>query len=92
MFTTDGVAAELLMPTIDPPVPDVVAVIAPVPVAAPMMLGVMFPAFTLPPVMLIPHSMPLVVVVVLLVDMLIAVIVFPCTDDAVVVPTFINMP
>jgi hypothetical protein len=55
------------MPTIAPPEPVVAAYIEPLPVAAPMVLPVTVPIFTLPELMFIPQKIPLVVAAVLLV-------------------------
>ena len=60
---------------------------APVPVEAPMILGVTFPILAFPVVILIPHKIPFVVAAPLDVARLMAVTVLPCTEVAVVVPT-----
>jgi hypothetical protein len=63
-----------------------VMVIAPVPVEAPTVLPVIVPTLALPLFIRIPVSVPDVP------DRLMLVIVLPCTDDGVVVPTYISIP
>src|SRR5205809_623712 len=61
-------------------------VIAPFPVVAPIVFAEVVPTFTLPALILIPVHVPDVPV------RLNAVIVFPCTEEAPVVPTLIEIP
>ena len=75
MDTTAGLKADELIPTIAPKEPGV-SEMAPVPVEAPIMLGVVVPILALPAVTLIPHKAPpekfevLVVVIAMLVMVL----------------------
>ena len=91
MFIVAGLAADELIPTTAPKEPGV-SVIAPLPVAAPIVFALVVPIFTLPAVTLIPQSAPPVVLEVLVEVTFMLVIVFPCTDDGVAVPTLSAIP
>src|SRR5258705_13321242 len=71
---------EELIPTIAPCVVVGIATNAPVPDEAPIVLGVTFPIFTFPAVILTPHKTPLAVAALLEVARLMAVIILPCND------------
>ena len=56
IFTTP--LLDELIPTVRPPLVDVVVEIEPVPLPLPIVLSVVVPMLTLPPVTLIPHHTP----------------------------------
>jgi hypothetical protein len=78
------------MPTSNPPEVVEVATREPVPVVAPMVLGVTVPMLASPEVIFIPHKMPLIVVAPLLVVIVIAAIVLPWI--LFIVPPAVKVP
>jgi len=91
ILTVAGLGVEELIPTMPPSDPGV-RVIAPFPVPAPIVLALVVPMLALPEVILIPQRAPPPVFDTLVEVTLIFVIVFPCTEDGVALPTLRAIP